>query len=171
MANEVHELFETYYADVHRYLYSLCRDASLSEDLASETFLEVVRSIGSFRGASDVKTWLFSIARHRWFRYLRQQKREPQTEILTEFLESPGKPTEQIVLDRAMAQRIRELLGEEPERTRRILNLRLEGMSFYEIGQTVGISENSARVIDFRAKARIRTKLQKEGFLDESDFL
>ena len=167
MANEAKELFEQYYTDVYRYLYSLCRDASLSEDLASETFLEVVRSIGSFRGASDIKTWLFSIARHRWFRYLRKQKREPQTEILTEFLENPGKPTEQVVLDRAMAQRIRELLDREPERTRRIVNLRLEGMSFYEIGKAVGISENSARVIDFRAKARIRTTLQKEGFLDE----
>ena len=167
MANEAKELFERYYQDVYRYLYSLCRDASLSEDLASETFLEVVRSIGSFRGASDVKTWLFSIARHRWFRYLRRQKREPLTEILTEFLENPGKPTEQVILDRAMAQRIWEILDGEPERTRRIVSLRLEGMSFYEIGQAVGISENSARVIDFRAKARIRTKLQKEGFLDD----
>ena len=32
------ELFEKYYIDVYTYLYSLCHDASLSEDLASDVF-------------------------------------------------------------------------------------------------------------------------------------
>ncbi len=63
------ELFETYHKDIFTYLYSLSRDASLSEDLTSEVFLEVVKSIATFRGESDVKTWLFTIARRRWFAY------------------------------------------------------------------------------------------------------
>ena len=67
------ELFEKYYIDVYTYLYSLCHDASLSEDLASDVFLEVVKSISTFRGQSDIKTWLFSIARHRWFAYLKKK--------------------------------------------------------------------------------------------------
>ena len=37
------ELFSVYYKDIYRYLYSLCRDVSLSEDLTSEVFLEVVK--------------------------------------------------------------------------------------------------------------------------------
>ena len=68
------ELFSVYYKDIYRYLYSLCRDVSLSEDLTSEVFLEVVKSIGGFRAESDVKTWLFSIARYRWLKYLRDRK-------------------------------------------------------------------------------------------------
>ena len=88
MGNEAKNLFEQYYTDVYRYLYSLGRDASLSEDLASEVFLEVIRSIGSFRGESDVKTWLFSIARHRWMHHLRRQKQQPDMQLLTDFLES-----------------------------------------------------------------------------------
>ena len=55
-------VFTAYYKDVYTYLYSLCRDASLAEDLAQEVFLEAVRSITSFRGDAEVKTWLFSIA-------------------------------------------------------------------------------------------------------------
>ena len=161
------EVFQQYYQDVYRYLYSLSRDTSLSEDLASEVFLEVLRSIGSFRGESDLKTWLFSIARHHWFHYLRQKQRRPETEILSEFLESPETLPEQRCQDRALADRIRELLALEPDRTRRIVELRLEGYSFYEIGTDVGVSENSARVIDFRARAKIRKLLQKEGFIDE----
>lgn len=63
-----------------------------------------------------------------------------------------------------MVERIYSLLDKEPERTQRIVLMRLEGYSFYEIGTAVGISENSARVIDFRAKTKIRQILKKEGF-------
>ena len=76
------ELFEQYYKDVYTYLYHLSRDPSLSEDLASEVFLETVKSVSTFRGESDIKTWLFSIARHRWFAYLKQKNRQVQTESI-----------------------------------------------------------------------------------------
>ena len=56
------ELFDRYHQDVYTYLYSLCHDVSLAEDLTSEVFVEVVRSIAAFRGRSDIKTWMFSIA-------------------------------------------------------------------------------------------------------------
>ena len=157
-------LFAAYYRDVYTYLYSLTRDASLSEDLAMDVFLEVVRSLSAFRGESDVKTWLFSIARHRWFHWLRAQKRSVRTEMLTEFLPDAAPSPEEASIGAALEARIKELLSAEPERTQRIVNLRLEGRSFYEIGQKTGVSETSARVIDFRAKARIRKLLEQEGF-------
>ena len=69
------QLYSDYSKDIYRYLFSLCRDASLSEDLTSEVFLAVVKSIGTFRKECDVKTWLFSIARNKWFEYLRRKKR------------------------------------------------------------------------------------------------
>ena len=59
------------------------------------------------------------------------------------------------------------MLEAEPERTRHIVLMRIEGYSFYEIGARFGISENSARVIDFRAKAKIRKILKEEGFFSE----
>lgn len=45
--------------------------------------------------------------------------------------------------------------------------MRIEGFSFYEIGLQYNISESSARVIDFRAKSKIRTILKKEGLGNE----
>lgn len=161
------ELFVSHYGEVYAYLYCLSRDAALSEDLASEVFLEAVRSIHRFRGESDVRTWLFSIARHRWFGYLRRKKRDPQTEPLEDRYIPTGQTPESELLRREIAKRITELLSEEPERTRQIVQMRLEGYSFHEIGKKTGISENSARVIDYRAKVRIRRTLEKEGFCDE----
>lgn len=164
MKKLMEELFARYYRDVYRYLYSLSHDAHLSEDLASEVFVEVVRSVALFRGESDIKTWLFSIARHRWYAYLRKRNRDIQEQALHEFLEADGKPLEEQAYDQDAAERIYEILDGESERTRRIVLMRVEGYSFYEIAKEIGISENSARVIHFRAKEKIRKILEKEGF-------
>lgn len=161
------ELFIAHYKDVYHYLYSLSRDASLSEDLAQEVFLETVKSITAFRGEANIKTWLFSIARNKWYSYLRKKNRQPKSEGLTEFFEAAGQPPDELYQTREMVARIYSLLDKEPERTQQIVLMRLEGYSFYEIGATVGISENSARVIDFRAKTKIRQILKKEGFTCE----
>lgn len=163
------QLFSDYYKDVYRYLFSLCRDASLSEDLASEVFLEVVKSIASFRADSDVKTWLFSIARHRWFRYLDKKKRAAKNEELCDFgdlaaLEIPSAlSVEESFFTRELVKRVYELIDEEPERPRSVALMRVEGYSFYEIGRALGISESSARVTFFRTKEKIRKKLKEEG--------
>lgn len=160
-------LFEEYYADIYRYLFSLCRDQTLAEDLTSEVFLETVKSIVSFRGQSDVKTWLFSIARHRWFAYLRKQNREPELQPYEWLCEVSALTPESTYLSQETAQRIRELMDQQPLRTAEILKMRLEGYSYHEISRKVGVSEASARVIDFRAKEKIRQILKKEGLYDE----
>ena len=167
MRRLLEELFSKYYKDVYTYLYSLSRDASLSEDLAQEVFLEVVKSIAAFRGESDIKTWLFSIARHKWYSYLRKNRQQAKTEDLSDFIESDEKTPEERYQDEEVVDRIYALLDQEPERTRSIVVMRLEGYSFYEIGVKHGISENSARVIDFRAKTKIRQILKKEGLICE----
>jgi len=163
----IEELFHLYYQDVYSYLYSICRDASLAEELPSDTFLQAIRTIAAFRGEADVKTWLFTIARRQWFAYLRRKKRRAPTEELSEWLIDGGQGVAEHTERRALAQRAASLLQAEPERTRGIVSMRMQGYSFYEIGAKFGISENSARVIDFRAKAKIRNILKKEALLDE----
>lgn len=164
------ELFSAYYKDIYRYLYSLCRDVSLAEDLTSEVFLEVVKSINSFRAESDVKTWLFSIARYRWLNYLRKKKRTIQTAELDELTEREHPnivSAEKTMLDRELVERIYAIINEERERPREVALLRIDGYSFYEIGKRLGISENSARVIFFRTREKIRETLKKEGLYNE----
>ena len=161
------QLYSDYSNDIYRYLFSLCRDVSLSEDLTSEVFLEVVKSLAWFRGESDVKTWLFSIARHRWYNYLRKKKRTIAAEALENLIEEKPpdyRSAEDRYLDRELVNRIYELIGEERENAQKVALMRIEGYSFYEIANAVGISENSARVMFFRTKEKIREKLKEEGF-------
>lgn len=158
------ELFENYYKDIYTYLYSLCRDASLSEDLASEVFLEVVKSIASFRGDSDVKTWLFSIARHRWYAYLRTKTHQPPIESIHELYDSNFVGLQPSDFPSDLEHLIQSLLDDESELAKNIFQMRLNGYSYYEIANNFQISENSARVIFFRIKTKIKKYLEKEGF-------
>lgn len=156
------ELFEKYYMDVYTYLYSLSHDAPLSEDLASDVFLDVVKSISTFRGESDIKTWLFSIARHKWLDYLKKKKRQIQTESIHDLydiaeLGSPDEVNE-------IADLIQILLSGESALIRDVVQMRIDGFSYYEIAVKHKISENSARVAYFRAKTKIKKHLEKEGF-------
>ena len=67
------------------------------------------------------------------------------------------------LITKEIAKRISNLLLEKDERTQKRVNMRLEGYSFIEIAASVGISENSARVIDFRTRKWIKSILEKEG--------
>ncbi len=144
-------------------MISLTHNETLSEDLLSETFVNAIRSIGNFKGESSIKTWLFSIARHLWLQSLRKEKPTVEYNDLLglyvwESLEDKFIKTE-------IMGRILELLEEKDERTQTIVNMRIKGYSYSEIGKEVGISESSARVIDFRTKKWIKTSLEKEGLV------
>ena len=156
------ELFEKYYIDIYTYLYSLCHDASLSEDLASDVFLEVVKSISTFRGESYIKTWLFSIARHRWFAYLKKKNRQVQTESIHDLYDTAELGITDDINE--AAELIQQLLSGESALTHDVVRMRLDGYSYHEIALRHKISESSARVVYFRTKSKIRKYLEKEGF-------
>ena len=72
----IEQLYEENHRELYNYLLRLTGDSLLSEDLLSETFLQAIRSIPSFRGDSSIKTWLFGVARNCWLQYLRKEDRK-----------------------------------------------------------------------------------------------
>lgn len=156
------KLYEKYSPDVYRYLLSLTRNADAAEDLLSECFLIVVRKLPFFRGESTVKTWLFGIARNCWLQYLRKQR---PTIALDDRIEVyMADDIAGLVIDRQQCERIIALLRQESARTQRIVNMRMNGYSHREIAAQLCISEGSVRVINYRAKKRIREILIQEGY-------
>jgi len=163
----IKRIYEEYKQDVFRYLLSLTQDPTLSEDLVSETFLSAIKSLPRFRGDSSIKTWLFSIARYTWYDYLRKNKEEISYEDLAQNYLVDKTNLESMVIKGEITDKILTLLEKESIKTKDIVQMRIEGYSFYEIARKHSISESSARVIDFRAKKKIRKNLEKEGLKDE----
>ncbi len=152
-----------YKDDLYRYLISLTRDPTLSEDLLSETFIRAITSIETFKEQSSIKTWLIGIARNVWLQYLRRRKEVIAYSELSE-LHSGENIEDNIAVQQAVL-RARELLKSKDERSQNIFILRENGVSYAEISDAIGISENSARVIDFRTRKWIKNILTKEGLL------
>ena len=182
MKELIQELFNQYYKDIYKYIYSLCRDTSVSEEITSEVFVEVVKSIATFRGESDIKIWLFSIARHKWYTYLRKKSTQIKAESLHNlydynFLEinqnitgNKNNSLENIneeIFYKELKQTISEILKSESELSRKIFNMRIDGYSYVEIAAICNISESSARVVFFRTKNKLKKILEKEGFKND----
>lgn len=164
--DDIKALYEQYRQDIFGYLLGLTRSADLSEELLSDTFCAAIVALPRFRGDADVKTWLFSIARRKWMDYLRKRHPTEPLELAALYIADPAPGPEERLLLRTAAQRAMELLKREDQRAQAIFRARLEGFSYYEISNTLGIREASARVIDFRTRKKLKAELQKEGYHD-----
>ena len=162
--DEIQALYERYRGDLYGYLLSLTRDAAVTEELLSETFCAAIIALPRFRGDADVKTWLFSIARRKWTDYLRKRHPTEPLELAALYIADPSPTPEEMALLKSAAERAMTLLKQEDKRAQTIFRARLEGYSYYEIANTLGIRESSARVIDFRTRKKLRTRLQEEGY-------
>lgn len=162
----IQSIYEQYKNDIYTYLLSLTHSKLLSEDLTSEVFLGAIKSLPSFQGKASIKTWLFSIARYKWYEHLRKSKKDPILENLMEIYLTDSINLESAIISKELIARIYDLLRQEPDRSKDIVLMRVKGYSHFEIAQKHGISESSARVIDFRTKNKIKAILIKEGYSD-----
>ena len=157
---QIEKLYFEYKQDIYNYLLSLTHDPTLSEDLLSETFVKAIFSVGNFKGNSSIKTWLFGIARHLWLQNLRKERPTVEFSDLLDVYVTDR--TIDSVITKQIADRVYELLKTKDERTQKIISMRINGISYYEISKKIGISENSARVIDFRTKKWLKSVLEWE---------
>lgn len=163
---ELETLYRRYRADLYRYLCHLTRDPAQAEDLLSETFLRVLRRLPAFRGECAVKTWLFGIARNVWLESVRKRHATLSLDDPAAMLERClGQDTLAETADaRRALQRVEELLAGMNPRAGQVVRLRAAGYSYAEIAARLSITENSARVLEHRARAALKAALQKEGY-------
>lgn len=149
----IEELYELYKKDVYYYIYSLIHQKELSEDLTSETFYQVMLSLPSFQGKSQMKTWIFSIARHVTFQELKKRKIEISLDVIPELM---YKDEYSLLKDE-----INQYMKEQPIVYQKVFHMRLEGYSFEEIAEILKMNPNSTRVIHYRNKLYLQRKLKR----------
>ena len=71
---EIEQIYNMYFKDVFRYVYSMTKNESLSEDITQETFLKVLKSIKKYDGRKDIRAWLFIIARNTLYTHYKREK-------------------------------------------------------------------------------------------------
>ena len=153
----IEDVYKEHSHMVYRYLLSLTHDADLAEELTQETFFQAVKSVGHFSGGSKVSTWLCGIAKNVFLAHLRKH---PPTEPLTEnsTLEMSA---EAKVLSSFEKMELLRKIHNLKDPGREVILLRIYGnLSYGEIGEIMGKSENWARVTFYRAKEQLRKEFR-----------
>ncbi|WP_171982375.1 RNA polymerase sigma factor [Sphingomonas sp. LM7] len=130
-------------------------DPSQREDLKQEIVLAVWRALPSFRGQSSLKTYVASIAQKRAVTHVSRRVRSPVTEELDEELPTADLQPDEAAIVADRRARLLAAMRELSVAQRETATLMLEGFSFIEIGETLGITANAAMLRCQRAKASL----------------
>lgn len=166
-----HELIRPCERSIYFLLFSLLRNEADAEDAAQETVVKVYRNLHLFRGDSQFRTWVLSIARNEGLGRLRktENRREDSLDamvdsdagdftpaVLTSWREVPTEALERAELGALLRKAIDGL----PEIYRNVVLLRdIEEMDVRETAAALGISEGAVKVRLHRARALLQREL------------
>jgi RNA polymerase sigma-70 factor (ECF subfamily) len=144
---------------VYRYVYSLCANASVAEEITQETFFKALKSIESFRGGCKLSVWLCQIAKNTYFIYYEKEKRTVSDVEAPERAGETG-PEDDLLSEESLLRVHRALHGMD-EPYREVLMLKLFGeLKFAQIAELFGKTESWARVTFYRGKVKLKELLQ-----------
>jgi RNA polymerase sigma-70 factor (ECF subfamily) len=173
-----HDLIRPCERSIYFLLSSLLRNDAEAEDAAQETAIKVYLNLKNFRGDSQFRTWVLSIARNEGLGRLRkagtrrEDSLDAQTDeqtgdytpaILTSWREVPLEALEREELGAMLRKAIEGL----PAIYRNVVLLRdIEEMDVRETAVALGISEGAVKVRLHRARALLQRELapRLEGF-------
>lgn len=154
------QIYQEYFDPVYRYVLSLSGDTHVAEEVTQETFFKALRSLDRFRGESSVKSWLCAIAKNIWISG--QRKKKPQPIEQASMLPDPGIGPEERIVQKDESMRVHRALHGLEEPYREVFTLRTLGqLSFRDIGELFGKTENWACVVYHRARAHIQKEMEE----------
>jgi RNA polymerase sigma-70 factor (ECF subfamily) len=150
-------LVERYWDGLYRWLYHLAHDRHTAEDLTQEAFLKALNGLHTFRPGTNFRAWLFRIAHNTYANHRRSARpRQPYPEDLPADDEGPVER----VLSREALQLLAQAVSRLPAEFRAAFLLRAEeGLSFREVGEVLGVTEETARWRVFKARQKLMSVL------------
>ena len=155
------EIYKENYKIVYGFLFSLCKNDSIAEELTADTFFLAFENISAFDGRSKVSTWLCQIAKNEYYKY---QKKHSRQKSIDEFRDMPSDSAiEEAVQDKDTAMRLYRLLHELEEPYKEVFILRVFAqLSFKDIGVITQKTETWARVTYYRAKIKLLSQIERK---------
>ena len=149
---------------VYRYLFSLCRDPVLAEELTQETFFRAYINFGSLRNREKAGVWLCSIGKNCFYTWYREQKRVQPQEVPES--ETVSTDPEEVYIDGESYRALHDSINALEDPYGQVLKSRVvDGLSLQEISRIYGKSESWARVTFYWAKEKLKERMRRENEL------
>jgi len=167
------ELVRVYHSQIFHVAFRMLGDAGDASDVSQEIFLKVFRNIHGFKGESALKTWIFRIAFSEILNKLRWWKRRYKQstvsldddhsgngDTFSNYVSDTGPTPEQALQSKEQEEAITTALGKLSSDHRSIIILRdIEGFSYGEIADVLGISIGTVKSRVARARADLKKSL------------
>ncbi len=156
-------LYEESYDKVARYIFIRIGNQQEAEDLASETFVEALRSLDSYeeRGL-PMEAWIFKIAHNIVVDYLRKVSKKQMVNLDEVTIASDSNP-EEIAVSNDQMVRVTKALGGLSASQREVIALRFfSGLSSIECGKVMGKQPGAVREMQSAAIKSLRQVLYKK---------
>ena len=170
--------WDALYAKTHDALYRRVRfmtgDPSTAEEITQETYVQAMLSIADFRAEASFPTWLSAVAlnlvRKHWRRQGAKGRAHAGLQLVRSVLRADARQPEENLSAKREEQALTEAVEGLPTKLREVFVLRhLEGLSCPEVAELLDISENNVSVRAYRARARVREALTKQGILESEE--
>lgn len=162
---EFEAVYRIYFDRVYRFLCGMTKNEHLAEELTSDTFFKAMQAIDQFHGECQMGSWLCQIAKNTYFSYLKKSGKTGSLEAMEaeEKLSSMEKPVEQQMLEKEDSAQIHRILHAMEEPYKEVFTLRVFGeLSFGQIGEIFGKTQNWACVTYHRARAKIQKEMEEK---------
>lgn len=163
-AVDLASLVEVYSRLLFRVAYSVLRSPAEAEEVVQDVFVRVLEHRGSLDAVRDMRVWLVRIA---WNLAIDRRRRVRPEQMDAEFAASLVSGS--MAADEALGetQRMRSVMHELdrlPKRERQVLLLSaVEELGTPEMAEILGRSESAVRALLFRARTRLRERLERGG--------
>ncbi len=160
------QLYRIHTKAVYLYLYTLCHNHDLAEDLMQETFLRALCSLEIAR--SELLPWLLTVARNLYLDTWRREKRL-EKEIERRKMETvTGEGILEMMIQKERNQNLYQAIQKLKDIEREAVVLYyFAGISQEEIGSILNLSYGNTRVILYRAKKNLKKLLEGEEMMRE----
>jgi RNA polymerase sigma factor (sigma-70 family) len=146
-------LYERYVREVYRYVLAVLRNPAEAEDVTQTTFLNAYRAIQAGAVPQKPHNWLIAIAHNACRSRVRFAMRRPKEVPIDEVVEQLAVPES----ERLNVRELLRALGRLPFNQRAALTMReLEGRSYPEIAETLGVTVPAVEALIARARKSLR---------------
>lgn len=158
-----HELVTRYQRRLFAVCYRVLGSASDAEDAVQETFVKLARNAASFRGESQLSTWLYRVARNVCTDRIRYEARRPSTPVDDVAAVSDLADPDDELGARDTALAVQGALAQLDERSRTLLLLiAVDGLSYAEAAEVSGLPVGTVKSRVSRARLRLGELLADE---------